>query len=117
MTETERDYSPPGPTLLVSSTDLELGRVGLESDVARHVCLGCDAELDDRYHFDCPECGRPGTPRSSCRSCGAALSHELIRYVAVGASGGSVTKLIAGVSCPSCGISAIEDHALDALAA
>ena len=85
---------------LVTSRDLDEGRVALEGDVARHVCPSCSTELPDRYHFDCPECGQPGKPRTECRSCGAALAIELMRYVAEGGSGGRVSRLVPGVRCP-----------------
>jgi hypothetical protein len=100
---------------LVTSRDLDEGRIALEADVARHECPSCSTELPDRYHFDCPECGQPGKPRTQCRSCGGELVIELMRYVAEGGSGGRVSKLVPGVRCPSCAVSAIEEHALEPL--
>jgi predicted RNA-binding Zn-ribbon protein involved in translation (DUF1610 family) len=109
-------FAPNEPTLVVSSLDLEEGRIGLESDVALHVCPSCNSALEDRYHFDCPECGVSGLPTSRCRRCGGALSDEVVRYTAEGDSG-SVTRTVPGVSCPRCAIAGVEEHELEALEA
>jgi hypothetical protein len=106
-------------TLNITSADLAMGKASLESELALHSCARCKLELPDRYHFDCPECGHGQVPSSCCRSCGGGLRQELVCYVALGPGGGTATKLLPGVSCVACGISAVEDHELpelDALA-
>jgi predicted RNA-binding Zn-ribbon protein involved in translation (DUF1610 family) len=109
-------FAPGEPTLVVSSRDLDEGRIGLEADVALHVCPSCNTELEDRYHFDCPECAVSGLPTSRCRRCGGALSDELVRYTAEGESG-SVSRMVPGVSCPRCAVAGVEEHELEALEA
>lgn len=115
MAESEGAGPPAEASVRVTSRDVAEGRVQLESDVAVHSCSSCDAELGDRYHFDCPECGHASRPVSRCRACGGQLASELIRYVAEGAGGGSVLKLLAGVSCTACAVTAVEEQELDAL--
>lgn len=115
MAENRPAISPREPTRRVVSGDIEGGRVQLESDIAIHVCPSCNTELEDRYHFDCPECAHPSRPTSSCRSCGGPLADELIRYTAEGPGGGSVLRLLPGVSCASCGNVGIEAHELGEL--
>jgi predicted RNA-binding Zn-ribbon protein involved in translation (DUF1610 family) len=109
-------FATTEPTLSVSSRDIDEGRIGLEADVAIHVCPSCNTELEDRYHFDCPECDRSGLPVSRCRRCGGALSDELVRYTAEGANG-SVSRALPGVSCRSCAVTGVEAHELEALEA
>jgi predicted RNA-binding Zn-ribbon protein involved in translation (DUF1610 family) len=109
-------FAPSEPSSSVSSRDLDEGRIGLEADVALHVCPSCNTELEDRYHFDCPECGVSGLPRSRCRHCGGALSTELVRYTAEGESG-TVSRWVPAVSCPSCAVTGVEEHELEALEA
>jgi hypothetical protein len=115
MTDSARAGSPVAPTLQVGSRDVEAGRVELESAVAIHTCPSCQAELADRYHFDCPECGLDRRPSSRCRSCGGALAGELIEYIAQAAGGGSVIRHLPGVSCRACGRLGVEEHELAAL--
>jgi hypothetical protein len=106
-------------TLQITSQDLALGMAKVEAELALHTCRHCNAEMSDRYHFDCPECGHEQPPVSSCRSCSGELQPEVVRYVASGSSGGTVTKMLAGVTCQRCGVSAVEHHQLlelDALA-
>lgn len=103
------------PTLVVSSRDIAAGRVRREAELCAHVCRNCGIELADRYHFDCPECGHPEPPVSRCRTCGGEVSLERVEYVAHGRARGSVTKLLAGMSCRACGLSAVEELGLDAL--
>jgi predicted RNA-binding Zn-ribbon protein involved in translation (DUF1610 family) len=112
-----RTFSAPTEfTLKVSSRDLDEGRFGLEADVATHVCPSCNTELEDRYHFDCPECGAHGLPTSRCRHCGGTLSDELVQYTAEGEDG-SVSRAVPGVSCRACAVTGVEEHELEALAA
>jgi hypothetical protein len=106
--------SPAHPELLVTSHDVEAGRVRLESEVALHRCPGCDVEWPDRYHFDCPECGHAGPALTQCRGCAGPLEQRLVRYSAEGRRG-RVIKPSCGVFCPACDVSAVEEHALDAL--
>lgn len=111
------DAGGPGPAhleALVTSRDVEDGRVKLESEVAMHRCPGCGVEWVDRYHFDCPECGHAGPAHTRCRSCAGPLEQRLFRYAAEGARG-RVIKTLCGVSCAACDVSAVEEHALDAL--
>jgi hypothetical protein len=110
-------FAPAGfePTLIVSSRDLAEGRLRRESELCVHVCRSCKVELADRYHFDCPECGFPEPPASSCRTCGGEVSPERVKYVAHGRARGSVTKLVPGMSCRACGLSAVEELGLGAL--
>jgi predicted RNA-binding Zn-ribbon protein involved in translation (DUF1610 family) len=115
MAETDGASSPREASVEATSRDVEEGRVLLESDVAIHRCSSCNAELGDRYHFDCPECGHASRPVSCCRSCKGPLKSELIRYVAEGPGGGSVLKLLPGVSCATCAVTAVEEQELDAL--
>jgi predicted RNA-binding Zn-ribbon protein involved in translation (DUF1610 family) len=103
------------PTLVVSSRDLAEGRLRRESELCVHACKSCNVELADRYHFDCPECGHPEPPVSRCRTCGGEVSPERVKYVAHGRARGSVTKLVPGISCRACGLSAVEELGLDAL--
>jgi predicted RNA-binding Zn-ribbon protein involved in translation (DUF1610 family) len=117
MEETHGAGPPGEPWLGVTSRDVEEGRVQLESDVAIHRCRSCNTELGDRYHFDCPECGHASRPVSCCRSCGGALASELIRYLAEAPGGGSVLKLLPGVSCAACALTAVEEQELEALEA
>jgi predicted RNA-binding Zn-ribbon protein involved in translation (DUF1610 family) len=112
MAESAPLGSAKGPTLRVASRDVDEGRVQLESAVAIHTCPSCHAELADRYHFDCPECGHERQPSSRCRSCGGELASELIEYVAEAVSGGSVVRLLPGVSCRSCASVGVEGHEL-----
>ncbi|HWO08576.1 MAG TPA: hypothetical protein VNN80_03830, partial [Polyangiaceae bacterium] len=109
---------PLGSQLLpsVTSTDVEQGRVALDGEVARYVCPRCHAELEDRYHLDCPRCGAWGCPVSRCRGCGGALRSEPLRFVSVGPSGGGVAKALPGLRCPACRFLAVEEHELGALA-
>jgi hypothetical protein len=100
---------------LVTSRDIELGRVGLASELAVHRCPACAIELADRYYFDCPECGREGQPASVCRHCAGPLRFEPVKYVAHGPDGGSVSKVLTRVACPTCAAFAIEEQQLDAL--
>jgi hypothetical protein len=100
---------------VVTSREVETGSIGLASDLALHSCPGCDTELEDRYYFDCPECGREGQPTSVCRQCGQELSFEPVRYVAQGPASGSVSKILTRVACRACAAFAIEDQELDAL--
>lgn len=113
MTDADR-ARPAQPDVLVTSRDVEEGRVRLESEVALHRCRGCDAEWADRYHFDCPECGHSGPPLTSCRGCAGPLEQRRVGYSAEGPRG-RVNKPIGGVFCPACDVSAVEEHALDAL--
>jgi predicted RNA-binding Zn-ribbon protein involved in translation (DUF1610 family) len=115
MAESTDEGSPREPTRRVGSRDIEEGRVRLESDIAVHVCSSCNTELEDRYHFDCPECGHASRPTTSCRACGGPLANELVRYTADGPRGGSVLRLLPGVSCASCGSVGIEEHELGEL--
>jgi predicted RNA-binding Zn-ribbon protein involved in translation (DUF1610 family) len=117
MAETGGAGSPEEASLGVTSRDVEEGRVQFESDVAIHRCRSCNIELGDRYHFDCPECGHASRPESRCRSCGGVLASELIRYVAEDPGGGSVVKLLPGVSCATCAVTGVEEQELDALQA
>ena len=107
--------APPEPPC-VTSVDVEQGRVPLDADLAIYACPSCDAELEDRYHLDCPECGAWGCPVARCRSCGAELQAQAFRFVSVGPAGSRVAKRLSGVSCAACDVSAIEGHELDALA-
>jgi hypothetical protein len=116
MTDDAGWSSPAQPEELVTSRDVEEGRVKLESDVAVHRCAGCDVEWPDRYHFDCPECGRSGAPLTRCRLCSGPLDPLLFGYSAEGPRG-RVSKPVCGVFCPACEVSAVEEHALDALEA
>lgn len=100
----------------VTSRDVEEGRVRLAGDVALHRCSACDTTLPDRYHFDCPECGREGRPSTRCRGCAGPLEERLFQYSAEGRRG-RVTKALCGVYCPACDVSAVEEQELDALAA
>ncbi len=102
---------------IVTSRDVETGRVGLASELALHSCPGCDTELEDRYYFDCPECGREGQPTSVCRQCGQPLLFEPVKYIAEGPGGGSASKVLTRVACRACAASSIEEHELDALGA
>jgi hypothetical protein len=114
MTDDAGRASPAEPELLVTSGDVEAGRVKLESEVALHRCPGCDVEWPDRYHFDCPECGHSGPALTRCRDCAGPLEQRLVRYSAEGPRG-RVIKAVCGVFCPACDVSAVEEHALDAL--
>ncbi|HTV25822.1 MAG TPA: class I tRNA ligase family protein [Polyangiaceae bacterium] len=114
MTENTATAGPPQTELLVTSRDVEAGRVRRESDVAVHRCPDCDTELSDRYHFDCPECGREGRPSTRCRGCGGELEPRRVRYVAEGPRG-NVAKSLSGVYCPACDVKAVEELELDAL--
>lgn len=102
--------------LAVTSGDLAQGRSERESELAVHRCLRCGVELPDRYHFDCPECGHEGRPSTRCRRCGGPLDARVVRYTAEGPRG-AATKRVGGVSCPACGVSAVEAHDLGALEA
>lgn len=114
MTDDAGRASPAEPELLVTSRDVESGRVRLESEVALHRCRGCEVEWPDRYHFDCPECGRTGPALTRCRVCAGPLEQRLLRYSAEGPRG-RVLKPLCGVLCPACDVSAVEEHGLDAL--
>lgn len=114
MNEETGSAPPPQPEYEVTSRDVADGRVGLESEVAVHRCRHCDVEFTDRYHFDCPECGREGRPSTRCRRCAGPLQPRLFRYSAEGPRG-RATKLLCGVRCPACDASAVEEHDLDAL--
>jgi predicted RNA-binding Zn-ribbon protein involved in translation (DUF1610 family) len=116
MTDDAGRASPAQPELLVTSCDVEAGRVKLESEVALHRCSSCDVEWPDRYHFDCPECGHSGPALTRCRGCAGPLEQRLVRYSAEGPRG-RVIKPLCGVFCPACDVSAVEEHALDALEA
>jgi hypothetical protein len=116
MTDDAGRASSAQPEWLVTSRDVEAGRVRLESEVALHRCRGCAVEWPDRYHFDCPECGHSGPALTSCRGCGGPLQQRRVRYSAEGPRG-RVLKPLCGVSCPACDVSAVEEHALDALEA
>jgi hypothetical protein len=108
-------WAPPEPSeLLATSSDVEAGRLSLESEVAVHRCPGCGVEWADRYHFDCPECGHAGPPHTRCRSCNGPLEQRLVRYSAEGPRG-RVSKRLCGASCAACGVNAVEEHELDAL--
>lgn len=100
---------------VVTSLEVESGNVGLASELALHSCPGCASELDDRYYFDCPECGREGQPTSVCRQCGQPLRFEPVKYVAHGPEGGSASKVLTRVTCRACAVFAIEEQELDAL--
>jgi predicted RNA-binding Zn-ribbon protein involved in translation (DUF1610 family) len=102
-------------TLHITSGDLAAGKATLEPELVVHSCARCQLELPDRYHFDCPECGHGQAPISRCRACSGSLRQELVRYVAEGPSGGTATKLLPGVSCLQCGISAVEEQELSEL--
>jgi predicted RNA-binding Zn-ribbon protein involved in translation (DUF1610 family) len=99
-------------TLVITSEDLASGKATLEAELALHVCAQCQAELPDRYHFDCPECGHARAPVSRCRTCSGSLRQELVRYVAHGGNGGTATQLLPGVTCLNCGVSGVEDQQL-----
>ncbi len=116
MSDTERAPQPGSPWV-ISSRDLEQGRFSRESALAEYTCPSCSVELADRYHFECPECGQPIRPLARCRACRGPLALERVSYVAHGRAHGSVTKLLPGVSCPACGVVAVEENELGELAA
>ncbi len=108
------------PTIRVTSRELALGTALTDAELAVVVCSSCGAQLEDRYHFDCPLCGHVGSAVSRCRRCSSELSIERISYVAEGPTGGTVTKLLAGVTCRRCAVTGVEQQQLaelDALAA
>jgi predicted RNA-binding Zn-ribbon protein involved in translation (DUF1610 family) len=118
MSDSDSAASPGAtfpPTLVVSSRDLDAGRLPRERDLVAHVCASCKVELADRYHFECPECGHQERPVSRCRACGGKVTLERVQYVAHGRARGRVTKLVAGVSCRACGVAAVEEHGLEVL--
>jgi hypothetical protein len=118
MIDRARSASPVPPALEVTSGDIVARRVSLGSQLATHHCPSCRVEFPDRYHFDCPECGHEGRPSTRCRGCEGPLEERLVRYVAEGPHGRAI-KIVPGMSCSACGISAVEEHdlpALDALA-
>lgn len=115
MSDVDTRSAARAVTLELTSSDLTSGRATLEPEVAIHSCSGCAFVFADRYHFDCPECGHEGAPLSRCRACGGVLRAERVRYVALGADGGSVTKLLPGVTCGGCGLSGVEHHQLEKL--
>jgi predicted RNA-binding Zn-ribbon protein involved in translation (DUF1610 family) len=112
MSDSARAGSPAEPTRQLTTRDIEEGRVQLESAIAIHTCPSCSIQLDDRYHFDCPECGHASRPLSRCRTCDGPLASEVIRYLASSPGGGSVLRLQPGVSCARCGSVGIEEHGL-----
>lgn len=108
--------APPAASLELTSSDLAEGRASLESEIAVHHCSSCGAALADRYHLDCPECGHDGPPSTRCGACSGSLRPERVRYIAKASSGGEVTKVLAGVTCETCGVYGVEHHQLDKLA-
>jgi hypothetical protein len=114
MTDDPGHARPAEPEMIVTSRDLEDGRVLVESELALHRCPGCDVEWSDRYHFDCPECGHAGPPRTCCRRCGGPLAPRRVRYVATGPRGSAI-KALSGVFCPACDERAVEEQDLEAL--
>lgn len=115
MSDVDPSSGPHTVTLELTSSDLASGKGTIEPEVAVHRCPSCACVFADRYHLDCPECGHEGKPLSQCRACGGALRAERVRYVALGASGGSVTKILPGVTCGACELSGVEHHQLERL--
>jgi hypothetical protein len=115
MNDVDPWSGPQTATLELTSSDLGSGKATVESEIAVHRCSSCGCIFSDRYHFDCPECGHEGPPLSQCRACGGALRTEHVRYVALSPSGGTVTKILPGVTCSACGVSGVEHHQLEKL--